>query len=60
MQGNSDAKEFDMETGRANRLVANEYLQAKGYEDKGIYVVGDLVYYEEFENTPTPQIVQAA
>ncbi|MDT2817613.1 NAD(P)/FAD-dependent oxidoreductase [Vagococcus lutrae] len=60
VQGNSDAKEFDMETGRANRLVANEYLQAKGYEDKGIYVVGDLVYYEEFENTPTPQIVQAA
>ncbi|WEG73350.1 NAD(P)/FAD-dependent oxidoreductase [Vagococcus intermedius] len=60
VQANSDAKEFGMESARANRLVANEYMQAKGFEDKGVYVVGDLVYYEEFENTPTPQIVQAA
>ena len=60
VQANSDAKAFEMEAARANRLVANEYMQAKGYEDKGVYVVGDLVYYEEFENTPTPQIVQAA
>ncbi|WP_314062999.1 NAD(P)/FAD-dependent oxidoreductase [uncultured Vagococcus sp.] len=60
VQANSDAKAFEMESARANRLVANEFLQAKGFEDKGVYVVGDLVYYEEFENTPTPQIVQAA
>ena len=60
VQANSDAKAFEMEAARANRLVANEFLQAKGYEDKGIYVVGDLVYYEETPNTPTPQIVQAA
>ncbi|MGX6962089.1 NAD(P)/FAD-dependent oxidoreductase [Vagococcus xieshaowenii] len=60
VQANSDAKAFEMESARANRLVANEFLQAKGYEDKGIYVVGDLVYYEETPNTPTPQIVQAA
>ncbi|QIL45979.1 NAD(P)/FAD-dependent oxidoreductase [Vagococcus coleopterorum] len=60
VQANSDAKEFGMESARANRLVANEFMQAKGFEDKGVYVVGDLVYYEEFENTPTPQIVQAA
>ncbi|MGC3042300.1 NADH dehydrogenase FAD-containing subunit, partial [Enterococcus faecalis] len=36
------------------------YMQAKGYEDKHIYIIGDLVYYEETPNTPTPQIVQAA
>ena len=34
-------------------------MQAKGYEDKNIYIIGDLVYYEETPNTPTPQIVQA-
>lgn len=49
-----------MEAARGNRLVANEYMQAKGYEDKNIYIIGDLVYYEEHPNTPTPQIVQAA
>lgn len=60
VQANSDTKDFGLEAARANRLVSNEFLQAKGYEDKGIYVVGDLVYYEETPNTPTPQIVQAA
>lgn len=62
VKANHDAEEFDMESGRANRLIANEYMQAKGFEDKNIYVVGDLVYYEEpdKEDCPTPQIVQAA
>jgi len=60
VKANSDTAEFGMESARAHRLVANEYMQAKGYEAQQIYVVGDLVYYEEFENTPTPQIVQAA
>ncbi|GMG69584.1 NAD(P)/FAD-dependent oxidoreductase [Tetragenococcus halophilus] len=60
VKGTSDAADFGLETARGNRLVANEYMQAKGYEDKNIYIVGDLVYYEEFSNTPTPQIVQAA
>ncbi|AQP53909.1 NADH dehydrogenase FAD-containing subunit [Vagococcus penaei] len=62
VKANSDAEEFGMEKARANRLVANEFMQAKGYEDKNIYVVGDLVYFEETdkENRPTPQIVQAA
>ena len=27
---------------------------------QNIYIIGDLVYYEETPNTPTPQIVQAA
>lgn len=62
VKANSDAEEFDMESARANRLIANEYMQAKGYEDKNIYVVGDLVYFEESDKNsqPTPQIVQAA
>jgi len=60
VKATSDAAAFGLESARGNRLVANEYMQAKGYEDKNIYIVGDLVYYEEFPNTPTPQIVQAA
>lgn len=60
VKANSDTEEFKMEAARANRLVANEYMQAKGYEDKNIYVIGDLVYFEETDKAPTPQIVQAA
>ncbi|MDA9471925.1 NAD(P)/FAD-dependent oxidoreductase [Enterococcus sp. 5H] len=60
VKATSDAADFGLESARGNRLIANEYMQAKGYEDKNIYIVGDLVYYEEFPNTPTPQIVQAA
>lgn len=47
VKANSDAEKFDMPAARANRLLSNEYMQAKGFEDKGIYVVGDLVYFEE-------------
>ncbi|KAF1297967.1 NADH dehydrogenase [Enterococcus sp. JM4C] len=60
VKATSDAADFGLEAARGQRLVANEYMQAKGYEDKNIYVIGDLVYYEETPNTPTPQIVQAA
>ncbi|MFD2307332.1 NAD(P)/FAD-dependent oxidoreductase [Enterococcus termitis] len=60
VKATSDAADFGLEAARGNRLVANEFMQAKGYEDKNIYIVGDLVYYEETPNTPTPQIVQAA
>ena len=60
VKSNSDAADFGLESARGNRLVANQFMQAKGYEDKNIYIVGDQVYYEEFANTPTPQIVQAA
>lgn len=60
VKSNSDAADFGLEAARGNRLVANQYMQAKGYEDKNIYIVGDQVYFEEFEHTPTPQIVQAA
>ncbi|HHK2089681.1 NAD(P)/FAD-dependent oxidoreductase [Enterococcus faecalis] len=60
VKATSDAANFGLEAARGSRLVANEYMQAKGYEDKNIYIIGDLVYYEETPNTPTPQIVQAA
>ena len=60
VKATSDAADFGLEAARGSRLVANEYMQAKGYEDKNIYIIVDLVYYEETPNTPTPQIVQAA
>lgn len=60
VKATSDAADFGLEAARGSRLVANEYMQAKGYEDKNIYIIGDLVYYEETPNTPTPKIVQAA
>ncbi|ASV94912.1 NAD(P)/FAD-dependent oxidoreductase [Enterococcus durans] len=60
VKGTSDAADFGLELARGQRLIANEYMQAKGYEDKNIYIIGDLVFYEEFPGTPTPQIVQAA
>ena len=60
VKATSDAADFGLEAARGSRLVANEYMQAKGYEDKNIYIIGDLVYYEETPNTPTPQIVQVA
>lgn len=60
VKATSDAADFGLEAARGSRLVANEYMQAKGYEDKNIYIIGDLVYYKETPNTPTPQIVQAA
>ncbi|MEG0474644.1 MAG: NAD(P)/FAD-dependent oxidoreductase [Carnobacterium sp.] len=58
VKANTDTEAFDMVEGRAGRLVANEYMEAKGLEN--VYVIGDLVYYEEFKDIPTPQIVQAA
>lgn len=60
VKGTTDAADFGLEAARGNRLVANEYMEAKGYEENNIYIIGDLVFYEEFPNTPTPQIVQAA
>lgn len=58
VQANSDTAEYGMEAARAGRLVANEYMEAKGLEN--VYVIGDLVYFEEEEGKPTPQIVEAA
>lgn len=58
VQATTDAANFDIEKARAGRLVANEFMEAKGKEN--VYVAGDLVYFEESEGRPTPQIVQAA
>lgn len=58
VQATTDASNFDIEKARAGRLIANEYMEAKGKEN--VYVAGDLVYFEESEGRPTPQIVQAA
>ena len=60
VQANTETAEFGIEKARAGRLVANQYMEAKDHEN--VYVVGDLVYYEEADkgNQPVPQIVQAA
>lgn len=58
VQATSDTANFDIEKARAGRLVANEFMEAKDKEN--VYVAGDLVYFEESEGRPTPQIVQAA
>ena len=42
VKATSDAADFGIEKARANRLVANQYMQAKGYEDKNIYIIGGL------------------
>ncbi|WHZ32674.1 FAD-dependent oxidoreductase [Desemzia incerta] len=60
VKATSDVEGYGMETARAGRLVANEFMEAKGVKD--VYLAGDIVYYEEPEkdNTPVPQIVQSA
>lgn len=58
VQGNTDVKEYGMKEGRAGRLKVNEYMEADGLEN--VYVIGDLAYFEEEPEQPTPQIVQAA
>ncbi|HFI0463507.1 TPA: FAD-dependent oxidoreductase [Streptococcus suis] len=60
VQANTETKDFGIEKARAGRLVANQYMEAKDHDK--VYVVGDLVYFEEADknNMPIPQIVQAA
>ena len=58
IKANSDTKDYGMSSGRAGRLLVNEYMEAEGLKDT--YVVGDLAYFEEEEGKPTPQIVEAA
>ncbi|KRM44920.1 NAD(P)/FAD-dependent oxidoreductase [Lentilactobacillus parafarraginis] len=38
---NHVADSFGIEAGRGGRLITNKFLQAKGFEDKSIYVAGD-------------------
>ena len=58
IQANQDAKEYGLETARAGRLKANEFMQAEGKKD--VFVVGDMAYFEEEPGKATPQIVEAA
>ncbi|VYU19071.1 NADH dehydrogenase FAD-containing subunit [Clostridium tertium] len=58
IQANQEVKEYGLETARAGRLQANEYMQAVGKEN--VFVVGDIAYFEEEEGKGTPQIVEAA
>ena len=58
VQANQEAKEYGLKTVRAGRLETNEYMEAVGKE--GVYVVGDIAYFEEEAGKPNPQIVEAA
>ncbi|GAA4076164.1 FAD-dependent oxidoreductase [Amphibacillus indicireducens] len=58
IQGNSDTENYGMEKAHARRLKVNQYMESEQYE--GVYVVGDLAYFEEQPGEPTPQIVEAA
>lgn len=62
VQGNTEAEACQLsETERGHRLQANEYMEAIGEENHGIYVAGDVSGYIVPENgRPTPQIVEAA
>ncbi|MGO3380406.1 MAG: FAD-dependent oxidoreductase [Loigolactobacillus coryniformis] len=58
LKANTDTAEFDMEQGRAGRLVTNEYMQSKQYPNT--YVAGDLSLNTNEGDRGTPQIVEAA
>lgn len=58
IKANSDTEEYGMEKAHARRLKVNQYMQSDEYE--GVYVVGDLAYYEEKSGKPNPQIVEGA
>ncbi|SJZ72687.1 NADH dehydrogenase [Pilibacter termitis] len=61
VQGNTQAKAYGLkETERGNRLVANEYMEAVGFEGKGVYVAGDISGVLDEQGRPQPQIVEAA
>ncbi|PRR72027.1 FAD-dependent oxidoreductase [Clostridium thermopalmarium] len=58
IQANQESSEYGLQSGRAGRLIANEFMQASGKKD--VFVVGDIAYYEEEPGRGTPQIVEAA
>ncbi len=62
VQGNTQATQYGLaQSERGQRLTANAYMEAVGFEDLGIYVAGDVSGYIEKETgRPTPQIVEAA
>lgn len=54
----TSASDVAVEKTRANRLKANDYMQAEGHEN--VYVIGDCAYNEADGNCTNPQIVEAA
>lgn len=58
IQNNADCMAYGLETARAGRLKANEYMQSTQYEN--VYLVGDCAYVEEEPGKGNPQIVEAA
>lgn len=58
IQNNTACLAYGLETTRANRLQANEYMQSTHHEN--IYLIGDCAYVEEEPGKGNPQIVEAA
>ena len=58
VQNNDDCLAYGLETAKANRLKANQYMQSTKYEN--VYLIGDCAYVEEEPGKGNPQIVEAA
>ncbi len=58
VQNNVDCTKYGLETAKANRLQANEYMQSTQHEN--VYLIGDCAYVEEEPGKGNPQIVEAA
>lgn len=58
IQNNQDCVKMGLETARAGRLQANQYMQSTKYEN--VYLIGDCAYVEEETGKGNPQIVEAA
>ncbi len=58
IQNNTACLAYGLETTRANRLQANEYMQSTHHEN--VYLIGDCAYVEEEPGKGNPQIVEAA
>ncbi|ANK59088.1 MULTISPECIES: NAD(P)/FAD-dependent oxidoreductase [Loigolactobacillus] len=58
LKANTDTSDYNMETGRAGRLITNKYMQSNQY--KNTYVAGDLSLNTNEGDRGTPQLVEAA
>jgi NADH dehydrogenase len=54
---NNFVGKLGFEAGRGGRVVVNEYMQSKQYDN--VFLAGDNVHYEDSDG-PLPQIVEAA
>nr|SFZ87656.1 NADH dehydrogenase in cluster with putative pheromone precursor [Loigolactobacillus rennini] len=58
LKANTDTDDFQMEQGHGGRLITNQYMQSKQYNN--VYVAGDLALNTHEGDRGTPQIVEAA